>query len=106
MMQQPTKSTLLSAIAQDLSQHLWHLVVFLAVISTGFLVILNVHYNRQLAIKHEQLLIEKDQLDIEWRNMMIEQSALTEHSRIEQQMNDALNMRRPKIEDEILVKLE
>lgn len=69
-------------------------------------VIISAHQNRQLNIAHEQLIQEKDALDIEWRHLIIEQSALTEHNLIERAVSDKLGMRRPTREDEVLLRVK
>jgi cell division protein FtsL len=45
-------------------------------------------------------------LDVEWRHLIIEQSALTEHNRIERAVQEKLNMRRPNREDEVLLRVQ
>jgi cell division protein FtsL len=49
---------------------------------------------------------EKDALDIEWRHLIIEQSSLTEHNRIERTVFEKLDMRRPTREDEVLLRVK
>jgi cell division protein FtsL len=99
-----TNFNLLLLMTADLGQNLLKLVLFIAVITSAIAVVLSAHHNRQLSIEHEQLIQEKDVLDVEWRHLVIEQSALTEHNRIEQLVSEKLNMRRPGPEDEVLVR--
>jgi cell division protein FtsL len=49
---------------------------------------------------------EKDELDVEWRNLVLEQRALTEHNRIENLVEKQLEMYRPTADDEVVVKLK
>ena len=49
---------------------------------------------------------EKDQLDVEWRNLVLEQSALTEHNRIEALVTSQLNMHRPLPSEEVVVRIK
>ena len=49
---------------------------------------------------------EKDQLDVEWRNLVLEQRALTEHNRIEAMVQKELDMHRPDVDDEVVVRIK
>ena len=51
-------------------------------------------------------MVEKDQLDVEWRHLILEQSALTEHNRIENLVKTQLKMHRPSPEEEVVVRLK
>lgn len=97
---------LLMIIATDLGRHLFIIVLYLAVIGSAFAVVVSTHSNRQLIIAQEQLVQQKDALDIEWRHLIIEETALTEHNRIERLVQDQLNMRRPTQEDEKIVRVK
>jgi cell division protein FtsL len=99
-----TNFNLLLLITSDLGRNLFKVFLFIAVICSAIAVVLSAHSNRQLSIQHEQLVQEKDALDVEWRHLIIEQGALTEHNRIEQVVGESLNMRRPGPQDEVLVR--
>ena len=99
-----TNFNLLLLITSDLGRNLFKVVLFIAVVAKAIGVVLGVHHNRQLSMQHESLIKEKDELDVEWRHLIIEQSSLTEHNRIEQVVRENLNMRRPGLEDEVLVR--
>ena len=101
-----TNFNLLFIIMSDLSRHLFLILVFFAVISTAIAVIVSTHKNRQLSIAHERLIKEKDELDVEWRHLIIEQGALSEHNRIERAVKEKLNMRRPTRDDEVLLRVD
>jgi len=90
----------------DLSRHLFIIILFFSVIGSAVAVIISTHENRQLVIAQEQLIQEKDALDVEWRHLIIEQSSLTEHNRIERTVFEKLNMRRPTREDEVLLRVK
>ncbi|WP_371196358.1 cell division protein FtsL [Glaciecola sp. SC05] len=96
---------LIMIIATDLGRHLFLILLYLAVIASALAVVVSTHNNRQLIIAQEQLVQEKDALDIEWRHLIIEQTALTEHNRIERLVQEKLNMRRPTQDDERLVRV-
>ena len=99
-----TNFNLFSFVVADLARHPVRVLLFLALLVSAGLVILSAHHNRQMSIAIERLMQEKDQLDVEWRHLVLEQSALTEHNRIEQLVSENLNMRRPGPEDEVLVR--
>ena len=90
----------------DLSRHLFLIILFFLVIGSAVAVIISTHENRQLVIAQEKLVQEKDALDVEWRHLIIEQSSLTEHNRIERTVFEKLNMRRPTREDEVLLRVK
>ncbi|WP_395344749.1 cell division protein FtsL [Ningiella sp. W23] len=97
---------LVKILATDLGRHLFLVALYLCVIASALAVVVSTHKNRQLIISHEQLIQQKDALDIEWRHLIIEQTALTEHNRIERMMQEKLDMRRPTQADEKLVRVK
>ncbi len=101
-----TNFNLLSFVVADLARHPVRVLLFLAVLVSAALVILSAHHNRQMSIAIEQLMQEKDQLDVEWRHLVLEQSALTEHNRIESLVSKQLNMHRPEPSDEVVVRIK
>ncbi|GAB3011559.1 cell division protein FtsL [Bowmanella dokdonensis] len=100
-----TQFSLVSLIWTDLTRHPGRVLLYLMVLISAAAVILSSHHNRQLAIAHEQLMQQRDQLDVEWRHLLLEQSALTEHNRLESLVRKQLNMRRPTAEDEVVVRI-
>ena len=50
--------------------------------------------------------LSKDELDIEWRNLLLEQNSLTEHSVIESKARKQLNMQKPTGKSEIIIKVQ
>jgi cell division protein FtsL len=73
---------------------------------SAFSVVYYSHVNRQKTSDLEVLLARKDELNIEWRNLLLEQNSLAEHSAIESKAKRLLNMKRPDSESEIIVNLE
>lgn len=69
------------------------LLLFFAVLISAILVVITTHETRLLIAQREQLILERDALDIEWRNLILEENALGDHSRIEQIAADKLHMR-------------
>lgn len=82
-----------------------YILLFFVVIS-AFSVIYYSHVNRQTTSELEVLLSKKDELNIEWRNLLLEQSSLAEHSAIESKAKKLLDMKRPNGNSEVIVTLE
>lgn len=81
-------------------------------VSLGLLVLLLVsavsvvyvsHLNRHAFTDYQLALKERDQLDIEWGQLLLEQSALAQHARVEQIVRERLAMKTPDIRDIVLV---
>ena len=53
------------------------------------------HESRKLFVELEQLTQQRDQLNIEWGQLQIEQSTWAQHARIEQVAIDDLSLVRP-----------
>ncbi len=79
-------------------------LVFLVLLS-AFAVIYLTHINRQTTSELEVLYSMQDELDIEWRNLLLEQNSLAEHSEIEHKAEQQLLMMRPKPHEEIIIKI-
>lgn len=101
-----TNFNLVGFVLTDLARHPVRVLLFLAVLVSAAAVILSAHHNRQMAIALEQLMQQKDQLDVEWRNLVLEQSALTEHNRIETLVKKQLDMHRPQPDEEVVVRIK
>ena len=54
------------------------------------------HESRKLFVELEQLTHERDELNIEWGQLQIEQSTWATHARIEQVATDDLSLVRPR----------
>lgn len=106
MTEQPTNFNLLLILVTDLTRHKLRVLLFILVIGSAIAVIMSSHQNRQQTIALEQLMREKDNLDVEWRNLVLEQRALTEHNRIEAMVEKQLDMYRPGVNDEVVVRVK
>ena len=60
--------------------------------------------NRRLIAESEALEKSHDNLALEWRNLRLEQQALTEYSRLDQIARKSLNMQPIDLSQEVLVK--
>lgn len=101
-----TKKVVLALdIWHDIQRHLLIYFILLLVVLSAFSVIYFTHLNRQTTSKIEVLLTERDGLENEWRNLLLEQNSLAEHSAIESKAEKQLNMARPNASSEIIIKL-
>ncbi|AAZ26922.1 MULTISPECIES: cell division protein FtsL [Colwellia] len=93
-------------IWQDIVRYSVTYILLLFVVMSSFSVIYYSHINRQTTSELEVLLSQKDDLNIEWRNLLLEQSSLAEHSAIESKAKNLLDMKRPNGNSEVIVTLE
>jgi len=102
----PSKQVLVLDVWQDILQHIVSYILLFLVVVSAFYVIYYTHMNRQTTSQLEQLYTQRDELDIEWRNLLLEQNSLAEHSAIESRAKKLLNMKRPDANSEIIITLE
>lgn len=95
--------SLMKMLLQDLLQHKWVLLLSVVVIGNALSIVYIAHLNRQLTSERDDLLSYRDTLDSEWRHLVVEQNALTEHSRVERIAQEQLGMRDVEPEQEVLV---
>jgi cell division protein FtsL len=70
--------------------------VFVAVcVMTAMGLVYTKHESRKLFVELEELTDERDELNIEWGQLQIEQSTWATHARIEQVATDDLKLERP-----------
>ncbi len=87
------RNSLPQVIGSDLIRHmLMPLLLLLAVMCTALLVVTITHKTRLLIAQREKLILERNALDIEWRNLILEENALGDHSRVERIAMDKLHM--------------
>ncbi len=97
-----------SAVTQNVSPdtpwggYVWVVLLVLAVVLSALAVIYNAYSYR--ALFHEQQVLQQrsDDLQVEWGQLLLEQSALASHSRIEKVVTEKLQMYVPS-PDEIVV---
>jgi cell division protein FtsL len=68
------------------------LLLLLAVVASALLVVYITHQTRLITAQNQQLLMDRDDLDVEWRNLILEENALGDHSRIERIAIEKLHM--------------
>jgi cell division protein FtsL len=75
-------------------------IVFAAVcVLSAIALVYTKHESRKLFVELEQLTHERDELNIEWGQLQIEQSTWAQHARIEQVASDDLSLMRPEATD-------
>ena len=58
-------------------------LLLIAVLASSSLVVITTYQTRRLAVEREQLLLEQNILDIEWRNLILEDNVISDQSRFE-----------------------
>lgn len=66
--------------------------LFVAIVITAVVVVTTAHKTRLLTAQREQMVVERDALEIEWRNLILEENALGDHSRVERIAKDKLQL--------------
>ncbi|MFT5235419.1 MAG: cell division protein FtsL [Shewanella sp.] len=89
----------------DLWHHKWALLLACAVIGSAITVVYTSHVTRKYINQWDQKLQDKDRLDIEWRNLLLEEQSQSEHSRITRIASKELEMNRPLPKEEIVVRV-
>lgn len=102
-MTKPRYPSLPIMVLQDLKHHKWVFLLSVVVIVNALSIVYTAHLNRKLTTERDDLLSHRDTLDSEWRHLVVEQNALTEHSRVERIAQEQLGMRDVESEQEVLV---
>ncbi|MFT5755897.1 MAG: cell division protein FtsL [Alteromonadaceae bacterium] len=100
------KVVLVLDIWQDIQRNILVYILLVLVVLSAFSVVYFTHLNRQSTSGLEVLLTARDELDIEWRNLLLEQNSLAEHSAIESKAIKQLDMKRPDTHSEIIITLQ
>ncbi len=71
------RHNLARVICRDLLRHGFiPAILFIAVIVSAIFVVITAHKTRLLTAEREHLVLERNSLDIEWRNLILEENAL------------------------------
>lgn len=100
-----SRTALVTDIWQDIVRYALSYFLLVAVVISAFSVIYYTHVNRQTTSELEVLLSQRDELNIEWRNLLLEQNSLAEHSAIESKATKLLKMKRPDTKSEVIINL-
>ena len=98
-------SQLAKIILQDISKYKLTVLFLILNVVTAISVVHWAQLNRQMVIQQDVLLQQRDDIDRHWRLLLLEQRALSEHSRVENIATKRLNMKRPTTEEEVVVTL-
>lgn len=98
-------SQLVKIIFQDIGKYKLAMGLLLLNVLAAFAVVHWAQLNRQMVIQQDVLLQQRDDIDLHWRRLLVEQRALAEHSRVESIARQRLDMERPTTDAEVVVTL-
>ncbi|EOV3405425.1 cell division protein FtsL [Vibrio parahaemolyticus] len=105
-MTKPTPN-LAKLIATDLiTVGRWSLLLLLLIMASAMGAVFATHHARQAITEKDHTLVERERLDSEWRNLMLEETALAEHSRVQDLAKKDLEMKRPDGDKEVVITLK
>ncbi|WGW00814.1 cell division protein FtsL [Vibrio sp. YMD68] len=78
------------------------ILIFISAMGVVFIT----HHSRQSISDKNTMLIYREQLANEWRNLILEETALAEHSRVQTMAKQELEMRRPDADKEVIINLQ
>ncbi len=78
------------------------ILVFVSAISVVYVT----HHQRRLFISLQQLQQQRDQMNIEWRKLLLEENSISTTSRVQQKATDELDMKIPATTDIIFIRLD
>jgi len=82
-------------VAQTRQPFMLVLVFAVVCVTSALALVYTKHESRKLFVELEALTQERDELNIEWSQLQIEQSTWATHARIEQVATDNLSLVRP-----------
>ncbi|WP_298941827.1 cell division protein FtsL [uncultured Psychromonas sp.] len=100
-----SKNNLLLLVLADLRQNAILVILGIVILISALYNIYVTHETRELVTKKEYLSQQKDNLMIEWRNLLIEEHTLDEHSRIRSVAGNQLSMSQPTKKNSVLVEI-
>ncbi|MGP1871429.1 MAG: cell division protein FtsL [Arsenophonus sp.] len=87
------KYSLIKIIGYDILRHgVIPLILLKVIIISAILIIITSHQVRLLVAEKDFIVEKKEFLDIEWRNLILEENLLVNHSRIERLSIERLQM--------------
>jgi len=79
-------------------------LLIVAVLMSAIALVYNKHQSRKLFVELQHLKQQVTELNIEWGQLQLEQSAWTDHGRIERIARERLLMKQPVAEEVIFIK--
>lgn len=99
------KPNLLKLVAWDLlTAGRLPMLLLVFIFCSAIMTVSTTHLARQAISSKALALEERERLDEEWRNLLLEENALSEHSRLEEIARFKLNMKRPAEGEEVVIK--
>lgn len=80
------------------------MVLVIAVLGSGIAVIYAKHINRKLFIEFQALQNERDDMNMEWGRLQLEQSTFSTHSYVDRIAREKLGMELPAQEEIVIVR--
>lgn len=80
------------------------MVLVIAVLGSGIAVIYAKHINRKLFIELQALQNERDDMNMEWGRLQLEQSTFSTHSNVDRIAREKLDMELPAQEEIVIVR--
>jgi cell division protein FtsL len=100
-----SRDNLLLLILADFRRYFVVVLFGLALLFSAFYNIYITHETRKLITEKDLLSQQKDNLMIEWQNLLLEEHTLDEHSRIRNIANKKLSMAQPTKNNSVLVEV-
>ncbi|WP_434997057.1 cell division protein FtsL [Vibrio scophthalmi] len=101
-----TTPNLAKLIGRDLiTTGRFSLGMLLLIFASAMGVVFMTHHTREAVTEKDQALVERERLDNEWRNLLLEETALAEHSRVQAVAKQELEMKRPDSDKEVVIDL-
>ncbi|WP_404342513.1 cell division protein FtsL [Pseudoalteromonas mariniglutinosa] len=97
--------TLFIEIIKGLAANKLTLILLAVILLSSLTVVQVTHLARQQLIEQDKLLQERDELDLEWRYLLVEEEFYSQHARIEEIATMQLDMKRPTSQDEQVIVL-
>lgn len=79
-------------------------LLFVLVLSSAIMLVYTKHQSRKLFVELQQLKYEVDDLNTEWGQLQLEQSAWSSHGRIERVARTRLSMVMPESDEVVFIK--
>ncbi|MFK5913217.1 MAG: cell division protein FtsL [Woeseiaceae bacterium] len=80
------------------------MILAMVVLASSLGVVYAKHQSRKLFIELDTLKKDRDEINVQWGRLQLEQSTLVTHSRIEQTAKEKLKMVTPEYKDVLIVR--
>lgn len=101
--QQNRQPNLFVEIIRGLAENKLTLALLLFIFTTALALVQVTHLSRSQLISQDKLLQQRDELDLNWRYLLVEEEFYSQHARIEDIATNQLNMQRPTAQNEEVI---